>query len=139
MKKNKYLNNFLLILFASIPSFSICILSYYSFPIVDPKVYDDKFIEAAKQILHIGFYSDNWYLPLYPYLLSIFFKFFGINTFYPILFNAFFHGLTSFLLAKIAKNFNTKWFYPTLILASCLPHLIWRTTYVYAETLFILL
>lgn len=135
--------NFFLIFLACLPSIFI-FLSYYSaiqgnFYSDIGWHYDDKFIQAAKQILNNGFYSDNYYLPLYPYFLALFFKIFGTNFIYPIFFNIILHGSTALMLANIAKSFNLKWFYPTLILSSFWPHLIWRTSYIYAETLFIFL
>jgi len=101
--------------------------------------YDDKFILSAKQILDTGFYSNSFSLPFYPYFLALIFSIFGFNLFYPIFFNILFHGLTAFMLGNIIKNFNEKWFYPTIILASFWPHLIWRTSYIYGETIFIFL
>ena len=131
--------NIFLIFLSSIPSLLICLFVYNNISIIDVSVYDDKFILAANQILLNGTYSDNYYLPLYPYLLAFIFKIFGTNLFYPILLNSIFHGISVFLIAKIAERFNKKWFYLSLILGAIWPHLIWRTTYVYAETFFILL
>ena len=131
--------NIFLIFLSSIPSLFICLFVYNNISIIDVSVYDDKFILAANQILLNGTYSDNYYLPLYPYLLAFIFKIFGTNLFYPILLNSIFHGISVFLIAKIAERFNKKWFYLSLILGAIWPHLIWRTTYVYAETFFILL
>ena len=136
-------NNFLLISLACLPSISISLFYYlitngHFFSDIGIH-YDGKFILAAEQILDTGFYTDNYYLPLYPYFLAFFFKVFGTNLIYPVLFNILLHGATALMLANIAKNFNSKWFYPTLIFSSFWPHLIWRTTYIYAETLFIFL
>ena len=139
MKKN----NFFLIVLSCLPAIAAFLIYYiYNHGNIFSDLgshYDDKFIQAAKQILEKGFYSNNYYLPLYPYFLALIFKIFGTNLFYPIFFNIILHGLTALMLANISKNFNSKWFYPTLIIASCWPHLIWRTSYIYAETFFIFL
>ena len=98
--------NIFLIFLSSIPSLLICLFVYNNISIIDVSVYDDKFILAANQILLNGTYSDNYYLPLYPYLLAFIFKIFGTNLFYPILLNSIFHGISVFLIAKIAERFN---------------------------------
>ena len=136
-------NNFLLISLACLPSIFICLFYYLAtnghfFSDIGIH-YDGKFILAAEQILDVGFYTDNFFLPFYPYFLALIFSIFGFNLFYPIFFNILFHGLTAFMLGNIIKNFNEKWFYPTIIFVSFWPHLVWRTTYIYGETIFVFL
>ena len=134
--------NIIIILLASVPSLIVITLSHYNFPLFiegSKSSYDWAFVNAAKQILETGNYSGLHNFPLYPYVVAFIFKVFGSNTLYPIIMNAFFHGLTAFLLANISKKFNSSWFYPTLIITSLWPHLLWRTTYLYAETFFTLM
>ena len=132
----------LLIFLASLPSLIVIALSHYNFPLFIENYkssYDGNFVAAAKQILETGGYSGIHNFPLYPYVVAFIFKVFGTNPLFPIIMNAFFHGLTAFLLANISKKFNSSWFYPTLIITSLWPHLLWRTTYLYAETFFTLM
>ncbi len=140
--KNKMKKNIIIILLASVPSLIVIALSHYNFPLFIEgfkSSYDGNFVRAARQILETGNYSGLHNFPLYPYVVALIFKVFGSNTLYPIIMNAFFHGLTAFLLANISKKFNFNWFYPTLIITSLWPHLLWRTTYLYAETFFTLM
>jgi len=132
----------LLIFLASLPSLIVIALSHYNFPLFienSKSSYDGNFFAAAKQILETGGYSGMHNFPLYPYVVAFIFKVFGTNPLFPIIMNAFFHGLTAFLLANISKKFSSNWFYPTLIITSLWPHLLWRTTYLYAETFFTLM
>ena len=130
-------NNFFLFFACSIPALIVCMIYSYFFSIPDIS-YDRNYLYAAENILERGYYTGYNALPLYPYFLAILFKVFGTNYFVPIFFQAFFHGLTAYLLAKIAKFYNSRWFYPTLIISSLWPHLLWRTTYIFPETLFVL-
>ena len=130
-------NNFFLFFACSIPALIVCMIySYFFFYTIDIS-YDKNYVYAAENILEKGYYTGYNSLPLYPYFLAILFKVFGTNYFVPIFFQTFFHGLTAYLLAKIAKFYNSRWFYPTLIISSLWPHLLWRTTYIFVTSYFI--
>lgn len=138
------INNYFLVILASIPSIIICfVFVKNSIPIVYKDFDSFRYTGQAIEILKFGFFknlvlkTELDVLPLYPYLISFFYKLFGVNNYLPIiLFQSFIVGLISLILGLIAEIFNKKWFYPSIFLCCIWPNLIWRVSYISPEVIF---
>ena len=78
-----------------------------NFSIISTEFDSLKYIKPAISIYKFGGYETLETLPTYPYILSFFFKIFGLHNYLSIIiFQSFLLGLISFFLATVAKNFN---------------------------------
>ena len=127
-------NKITLIFLSSIPAIILCLFVNTNLSIISTEFDSLRYIKPAISIYTFGGYETLETLPTYPYILSFFFKIFGLHNYLSIIiFQSFLLGLISFFLATVVKNFNKNFFYPTLILTCLWPNLIWRTTYISPE------
>ena len=141
--------SFLALLFlCSLPSIILNLIVINSGLILSPDISSGQYIVNA-----LGLYEDGEYtyinhllersvelknLPLYPIFLYLNFLVFGKLSFIPILFfQSFLHGATSIIIGKIISKFNKNWFLIGCLVSSIWPHLVWRSSYIFPETLFV--